>query len=142
VKFQLLFFVSILAMASCGDIKTDTNNSSPAPQGEASQPEKSSEVVSSHGPITQVRRRPEDVDMQQDRESQMTTIAMDGSSEEAFEASLQQFQETAPTDEYRLLKSAIQYLQVYDLGTRGNKVKLYEKLDGKTADEIVEMTKR
>ncbi len=129
-------------MASCGDIRTDTSNNSPPTQLESSQPEKSSEVVSSHGPITQVRRRSEDDDMQQDRESQMTTIAMDGSSEEAFEASLQQFQETAPTDEYKLLKSAIQYLQVYDLGTRGNKAKLYEKLDGKTADEIVEMTKR
>ena len=73
---------------------------------------------------------------------QVDTLIMDGSSVESFEASLKQFQELAPASEYDKLKGAIQYLQLYDLGSRGNKAKLYQKLDGLTANEITALIKR
>ena len=100
------------------------------------------EVIKKERGITQVRKRPEEVELHEDRESQLSVLTMDGSSEAAFEESLKQLQETAPTAEYRSVKSAIQYLLVYDLNTRGNKAKLYAKLDGKTPEEIIAMAKR
>ena len=81
--------------------------------------------------ITQVRagEGKANNELHEDRESQLIVMKMDGSSEAAFEESLKKLQETAPTDEYKSVKSAIQYLLVYDLNARGNKAKLYSKLD-------------
>lgn len=142
MKIQLLFFAVMLAMASRGLPATDSAPVPDQPAQETPQTEKTSQIVKPVRGITQVRGRREELEMHEDRDSQLNTFILDGSSEAAFEASLKQLQETAPTLEYRSVKSAIQYLLVYDLSARGNKEKLYKKLNGKTAEEIIALAKR
>jgi len=140
VKNQLLFIAVIFALVSCGNGQTGNGEEASASEQESAA-EKSSVVIKPERGITTVRAPEGAFEKHEDRESQLVEIIMDGTSVETFEASLKQFQETAPTDEYRLLRSALQYLQVYDLSARGNKAKLYEKLNGKTADEIIALAK-
>ena len=40
------------------------------------------------------------------------------------------------------VSSAIGYMVVYDLSVKRNKKKLYEKLDGKTPNQIIAMAQR
>lgn len=132
----------MFATASWGDPATDSESEPDQLTQEAPLPESPTGVVKPSRGITLVRGSKEEVEMHEDRDSQLTTFILDGSSEAAFEASLKQLQETAPTIEYRSVKSAIQYLLVYDLNARGNKEKLYKKLDGKTAEEIIALADR
>lgn len=131
-------------MASCGNPTAENAVAAaePAEETQEVQSPAPAEVEKTARGITQVRESHEVVDMHEDRESQVATFKMDGSTEAAFEESLKALQESAPTEEYRSVKSAIQYLLVYDLNTRGNKTKLYAKLDGKTPEEIIAMAKR
>ena len=99
-------------MASCGDQQTGTGENLAAPEEETQQQDKSAVVVRSDRGVTQMRKRTEDIELHEERESQLSTITFDGTSEAAFEGSLQQFQEVAPTAEYQNLKSAIKYLEV------------------------------
>jgi len=144
VKIQLLFFAIMFATSSCADQSEDNTTASgqDAETVEQAAPAPKSVGIKEEKGISQVRAQKEEVEMHEDRDSQLSKFIMDGSSEAAFEESLKQLQETAPTDEYRSVKSAIQYLLVYDLNTRGNKEKLYAKLNGKTPDEIIAMAKR
>ncbi len=64
-------------------------------------------------------------------------IAIDGSSLEAFDASLAKIKETASEADYTTLESAIQWLLVYDLGTGNDRAKLAKNLDGMTGDEVI-----
>lgn len=68
----------------------------------------------------------------------MNTIIFDGSSEEAFQAGLDEFQSIANNMEISALNGAISFLKVYDISARGNSEKLYQLLDGFTAEQIVE----
>ena len=64
------------------------------------------------------------------------------STPEDVEKTLQNIREEAGDDTYNQLKNAMQYMLVYDLGLSRNKEKLYQKLNGKTPEKILEMTKR
>ena len=68
----------------------------------------------------------------------MTSISFDGSSEDTFRADLEKFQGSANKSEISALNSALTYLKVFDLSARGNTAKLYQQLDGLTAEQIVE----
>ncbi len=68
-------------------------------------------------------------------------IVMDGSSLEAFEKSLERVKETGSEEDYNGLKSALDYLLLYDLGSQRNRTKLAARLDGTTGYEIVERVK-
>ncbi len=68
-------------------------------------------------------------------------IAMDGSSLEAFEKSMEKVRETGSEADYKSLKSALDYLLFYDLGAQNNREKLAARLDGKTGHEIVKRVK-
>jgi hypothetical protein len=142
VKIQLLFFVVIFSLASCGNSSSEVEEQPATADEETTAAKKSPVELEFKKGITQQRPARETVDNTAGRESQLTTMTMDGSSEAAFVASLEKFQEAAPTSEYRKLKSAIQYLEVYDLSARGNKAKLYKNLNGLTAEEIIALTQR
>ena len=124
-------------MVGCGNASSDLVESEAKSSEESTKQDNPAEVTKKKPIINQVRAKDEVIKMHEDRDSQLTTFVFDGSSEAAFEASLKEFQESAPTSEYRLLKSTLQYLLVYDLNARGNKGKLYNNLNGKTAEEII-----
>lgn len=65
------------------------------------------------------------------------TMIIDGSSPEAFAESLKMIASDTSPDQYRMLDSAIRYLQTYAMGTRDLE-SFYQSLDGMTAEEIIE----
>lgn len=67
---------------------------------------------------------------------------VDFSSPESFASSIQAIQEEAGDEASTRIQSAIDYMLVYDLSVGRNKQKLYEKLDGKTPNEILAMMRR
>jgi len=64
-------------------------------------------------------------------------IPVDGSSLEAFNASLESVKEKATEANYTTLENAIQWFLVYDIGAGGDMAKVAKNLDGLTADEII-----
>jgi len=64
-------------------------------------------------------------------------IPLDGSSLEAFEASVAMVKRHTDEDNYETLQRAINYLLVYDLGAKRDKAKLAERLDGNTGYEVI-----
>lgn len=62
---------------------------------------------------------------------------LDGSSVEAFTAGLSLVDEQATEKQYRNLMSALDYLLFYDLGAKRDKAKLYDRLDGKSPNQIL-----
>lgn len=68
-------------------------------------------------------------------------IIMDGSSLVAFEKSMERVKETGTEVEYKSLKSAIDYLLIYDIGARNDLERLAARLDGVTAEEVVSRVK-
>ena len=64
-------------------------------------------------------------------------LPMDGSSLEAWDASMARVKRHATEASYTTLNNAITYLLVYDLEVRRNKEKLVAKLNGLTGYEIV-----
>lgn len=72
----------------------------------------------------------------EDDADNMSAIRFDGSSEDAFNQGLDEFQSLATAAEYNKLTNALKYLLVYDFSSRGNKARLYANLDGLTPAEI------
>lgn len=66
-------------------------------------------------------------------------LTLDGSSMEAFDASMARIQRHTDEETYKSLNGAIGYLLVYDLEARGKKEVLITKLDGKSGYEIIAM---
>ena len=66
-------------------------------------------------------------------------LTLDGSSVEAFDASMARIKRHTDEASYKSLDGAVGYLLVYDLEARGNKEKLITKLDGKTGYEVLDM---
>jgi len=64
-------------------------------------------------------------------------IPVDGSSLDAFNASLETIKAQAQEPSYITLENAIQYLLVYDLTANRDMTKLAKNLDGLTGAEIV-----
>ena len=64
-------------------------------------------------------------------------IPLDGSSMEAFDASMARVKRHSTGASYTTLENAIEYLLVYDLEVRRNKEKLVAKLDGLTGHEVI-----
>jgi len=73
--------------------------------------------------------------------SQGMSIPFDGSSTEAFNASLDKIKAETTDAEFTTVQNALDYLLVYDLGSRGDPEALYERLDGTTPAEMVKMVK-
>ena len=69
-------------------------------------------------------------------------IALDGSSLEAFDKSMDRVKKTGPESDYKTLERAIDYLLLYDIGARGDRVKLASRLDGMTGQEILDKVNR
>ena len=62
-------------------------------------------------------------------------MTLDGSSVEAFEKSMTVLKKNLKASEYNRLKTAVQYLQLYDFRNRG-KAKLYASLDDMTPAQV------
>jgi hypothetical protein len=69
-------------------------------------------------------------------------IVMDGSSLKAFDKSMEQVKATSSESDYRNLEGALDYLMFYDLAIQQNRGKLATRLDGMTAQEIIEKVRR
>ena len=67
---------------------------------------------------------------------------VDFSSPESVEITLDNIRQKAGEKEASSVSSAIGHMVVYDLSVNRNKKKLYEKLDGKTPNEILAMAQR
>lgn len=65
-------------------------------------------------------------------------IPVDGSSEEAFDESLEAIGKQATKAEFTTLNNAIDYLLVYDLSAKRNRAKLAANLDGLTGEQILD----
>jgi len=68
-------------------------------------------------------------------------IPLDGSSVEAFDASLARVKAHATPEQYEGLVMAIDYLLTYDLGAEKDYAKLASRLDGQTPTEIWQRVK-
>jgi len=67
------------------------------------------------------------------------SIPLAGDSIDAFEETLEMIQAETTVAEFTTLQDALDYLLVYDLGARRDRKLLYERLDGKTPTEVLEM---
>ncbi len=65
-------------------------------------------------------------------------IPVDGTSEEAFDKSLEAIGKQATKAEFTTLNNAIDYLLVYDLSAKKNRARLAANLDGLTGEQILE----
>lgn len=68
-------------------------------------------------------------------------IPLDGDTIETFEESLESIRAETTVAEFTTLQNALDYLLVYDLGARRNRELLYQRLDGKTPNEVLDMVK-
>ena len=66
---------------------------------------------------------------------------MNGKNLKTFEKDLARVKSEVTEVEFTTLMNAIGYLRVYDLAAAGDKEKVYQHLDGKTATEIMKMVK-
>ncbi len=69
-------------------------------------------------------------------------IVMDGSSLKAFDKSMEEVKTTSSESDYKNLEGALDYLLFYDLAIQQNREKLATRLDGMTAQEIIEKVRR
>lgn len=67
------------------------------------------------------------------------SLPFDGSSVRSFEKSLEAVRAQTTEEEFTTLQNALDYLLVYDLAARRDKKLLYQRLDGKTPSEVIEM---
>lgn len=65
-------------------------------------------------------------------------MPLDGSSLEAFEASLEKVRRNTSSTRYETLSNAIDYLLVYDLAARRDRERLAARLDGLNGYEVIE----
>ncbi len=77
----------------------------------------------------------------EDTASAVMSQPLDGSSQEAFDASLARVETDATPDEYARLKNALGMMSAYDLAIRSNPSLLPQRVDGKTPSEVVQMAK-
>lgn len=69
------------------------------------------------------------------------SIPFDGDSIEAFEETLEMIRAETTVAEFTTLQNALDYLLVYDLGARRDRALLYQRLDGKTPTEVLDMVR-
>ncbi len=67
---------------------------------------------------------------------------VDGSSPEAFAESLQMIASETSQEQYHELDSALRYLRMYSSAAWGGLPGLYQSLDNKTGEEIIEHARR
>jgi hypothetical protein len=68
-------------------------------------------------------------------------MKFDGSSVKAFDKRMEEIRAETTPEEFTTIENALDYLLVYDLAARRDREVLYERLDGKTPVEILEMVK-
>ena len=69
-------------------------------------------------------------------------LPVDFSSPEKVEESIEKVRQQAGEGAARDLSNALGYILTYDLSVRGNKEKMYKKLNGRTPNAIIAKMKR
>ena len=115
---QILTVTAVLFLVACA-----------APQSKS--PEESAQAVAD---ASEQVSKPEVIDTD---EGDGMEIPLDGSSLEAFDASMARVKRHSTESSYITLENAIEYLLVYDLEVRRDKEKLAAKLDGLTGYEVI-----
>lgn len=67
---------------------------------------------------------------------------VDFSNPEAFQESMQKIGEQGGDESRKAVENALKYVMYYDLSLGGDEMKMYEKLDGKTPNQIIAMMKK
>jgi hypothetical protein len=110
---QILAVTAALALAACATTQAQTTDASAAPDQSA------------------------DAEIADTFEGDGMEIPLDGTSLEAFEASLARVKEHTSEENYTTLENAIAYLLVYDLSAKRSKEKLAANLDGLNGYEVM-----
>ena len=74
-------------------------------------------------------------------ETEVATVMsepVDGSTPEAFKASLERVKEEASAEDYDLFQRSLGLMRTYDLAVRSNPAMLAQRLNGRTPTEIIE----
>ena len=119
VKITVLM-LSTIFLAACASSPSASPETPNQPSSEAAPPVAEAEIVD-------------------DYDGDGLALTLDGSSVEAFDASMARIKRHTDEASYKSLDGAVGYLLVYDLEARGNKEILITKLDGKTGYEVLEM---
>jgi len=77
------------------------------------------------------------VEIVDDFEGDGMEMPLDGSSVEAFDASLALVRKHSSEENYRNLEEAINYLMAFDISVRNKKTRLISRLDGLTGYEVI-----
>ncbi len=115
--------------------------SAPLAAQEAQEAEVSADAQSAEAENAEIAEEPSAETAPTPKRSPGMSLPFDGSSTEAFEESLSTIQSEVTDAEFTTLQNALDYLLVYDLGARRDKDLLYQRLDGKTPNEVLDMVK-
>lgn len=77
-----------------------------------------------------------------EEQGSVMNLPVDFSSPEMVEESMEKVRQQAGDDAARDLSNALGYILAYDISLRGNKEKMYEKLNGRTPNAIIAKMKR
>ena len=126
----------LFLLTACAEEEQNSNTSSST---ESDQPAKAER------PTPPARPAPKKKEPRAQEDFQSVAIMsqpVDFSSSEQVTATLERIQLEAGDEAASRVQSAIDYMLVYDLSVGRNKQKLYQKLNGKTPNEIMAMTGR
>lgn len=91
------------------------------------------------GAITEVEKATAEAGEEQ---GSVMDLPVDFSSPEMVEESMEKVRQEAGDDAARELSNALGYILAYDISLRGNKEKMYKKLNGRTPNAIIAKMKR
>ncbi|MDX1626395.1 MAG: hypothetical protein R3323_07765 [Wenzhouxiangellaceae bacterium] len=141
--------VALVALAACSS-EPEPTESAPAETAstagsEQESPRRGGATVhrpQTNAPTTQTfaANRPlvPDVDGQRtDGEGQGLLVVLDGTSEEAFEASLAFVAQDTTPEQYDELERALNYLVIYDHAILNDRARMLRQVDGMTAEEVI-----
>jgi hypothetical protein len=111
-SLPMLLLVSMAILGACSTVPNQTPETAPAPAPE-----------------------PQVVD---DYEGDGMLLTLDGSSEEAFDASLARIGRHSDPKMFQTLQAALQYLSIYDLNIKGKKENLIKVMDGMNGYQVID----
>ena len=117
ITFTLLFLTAVLFQVGCASQQTGKSDSS-SEVAEVAQPEPAPDIVD-------------------DYDGDGMDMPLDGTSLDAFEASLKKVERNTSATNFKALNNAISYLMIYDLGAQNDRAKLAANLNGLTGFEVV-----
>ena len=128
--------VSLFLLTACAEEGAEMDIASPGATATESAP---AEPATESSPAESVAETDAQIS---DSQVSIMDQPVDFSSPENVEKTLEAIRQQAGEKEASSVNNAIGYLMVYDLSVNRDKNKLYEKLNGKTAKEILALARR